>query len=99
MVTKFPPKRKCPSLDKYDGSTDPDEHIDVYVTQLSLYMTDDNIFCKVFPISLKGATLSWFTRLPPQSIDSFETLVTKFGVQSATSKPHHLTSIALVNIR
>jgi len=70
----------------------------VYVTQLSLYTTD-NILYKVFPTSLKGVTLNWFTRLPPQSIDSFETLVTKFGSQFTTSKPHHMTSIALVNIR
>jgi len=37
--------------------------------------------------------------LPLLSIDCFDTLVEKFGVQFATSQPHHLTSIALVNIR
>ncbi len=55
--------------------------------------------CRVFPTTLKGATLSWFTRLPSLSIDCFDTLVEKFGAQFATSRPHHLTSIALVNIR
>ena len=37
--------------------------------------------------------------LPPNSIDCFETLVAKFDTQFATSRPHHLTSIALVSIR
>jgi len=48
---------------------------------------------------LKAAALCWFTRLPPLSIDCFDTLVEKFGMQFATSGPHHLTSIDLVNIR
>ncbi|XP_020218783.1 uncharacterized protein LOC109802006 [Cajanus cajan] len=55
--------------------------------------------CKVFPTSLKGSALNWFTRLPPGSIDSFTTLSSRFAIQFATSRPHQLTSIALVNIR
>jgi len=53
----------------------------------------------VFPTTLKGAALCWFTRLPPLSIIFFVTLVENFGAQFVTSQPHHLTSIALVNIR
>ena len=87
------------TIDKYDGSTDPDEHIAIYTTWISLYTWNDAIMCRVFPTTLKGATLSWFTRLPPLSIDCFDILVGKFGAQFATSRPHHLTSIALVNIR
>lgn len=37
--------------------------------------------------------------LPPNSVNSFDTLETRFGTQFATSRPHHLTSMALVNIR
>jgi len=98
MATKLPPNWKNPILDRYDGSTDPEEHIDACVAQLTLYTIDGNIYYMVFPTFLKRPTLNWFTRLPPQSIDSFETLVAKFGVQFATSKPHHMTSIVLVNI-
>jgi len=43
------------------------------------YFKDDHIYYKVFPTSLKGPTLSWFTRLPLQSINSFETLKIKFA--------------------
>ncbi|XP_068477276.1 uncharacterized protein [Phaseolus vulgaris] len=84
--------------DRYDESTDPDEHMDAYTTHTSLYTSDEAVLCRVFPTSLKGATLSWFTKLPPNSIDSFATLVVKFETQFATSRPHHLTSIALVGI-
>jgi len=87
METKLPSNWKGSTMGRYD------------VTQLKLYTMDDNIFCKVFPTSLKGATLKWFTGLPSKSINSFETLVIKFGAQFTTSRPHHLTFIALVNIR
>ncbi|XP_068486801.1 uncharacterized protein [Phaseolus vulgaris] len=99
METPLPDKWKGFNRDRYDGTTDPDEHVDAYTTHMSLYTTDDAVFCRVFPTSLKGSALSWFTKLPAHSIDCFETLIAKFDVQFATSRPHHLTSIALVGIR
>jgi len=36
--------------------------------------------------------------LPPFSIDSFETLVGKYGMLFATGQPHHMTSLALIHI-
>jgi len=87
------------NIDRYDGTTDPNEHMDVYTTHMSLYTSDNAVMCRVFPTSLKRGALSWFTRLPPNCIDCLETLVFKFGTQFATSRPHHLSSIALVNIR
>ena len=99
IETPLPENWKNFTMEKYDGGTDPDEHIAVYTTQISLYTWNDAILCRVFPTTLKGGALSWFTRLPPLSIDCFNTLVKKFGAYFATSRPHHLTSIALVNIR
>ncbi|XP_020238883.1 uncharacterized protein LOC109817941 [Cajanus cajan] len=86
-------------LDKYDDTTDPDEHVDVFLTQVTLSTTDDAALCRIFPTSLKGRALSWFTRRTASSIDSFSTLASQFTVQFATSRPHQLTSLALVNIR
>jgi len=96
---ELPAKWRGLTIDRYDGSTDPDEHIDIYTTDIGLFTTSEAIMCRVFPNSLKGMALSWFTKLPPYSIDSFKTLVNLFTTQFATSRPHHLTSIALVNIR
>ena len=73
--------------------------MDAYTTNMSLCTSDEVVLCRVFPTSLKGATLSWFTKLSPNFIDSFATLMTKFETQFATSRPHHLTSISLVGIR
>ncbi|XP_020235162.1 uncharacterized protein LOC109815003 [Cajanus cajan] len=96
---RLPDNWKNLTVEKYDGTSDPEEHLDAFVTQVGLYTDDDAIMCKVFPTSLKGPALNWFTRLPPGSIDSFTSLSSRFVIQFATSRPHQLTSIALVSIR
>lgn len=87
------------TIDKYKNTTDSDEHLDVYISQVSLFTIENVILCRVFSTSLKAQALYWFTQLPPNSVDSFDTLAGRFGTQFATSWPHHLTSVALVNIR
>jgi len=57
---------------------DPDEHMDVYTTHMSLYTSEDAALCRVFPTSLKGGAQSWFTKLPPNSVDSFAMSMSKF---------------------
>ncbi|XP_020206188.1 uncharacterized protein LOC109791311 [Cajanus cajan] len=96
---RLPDNWKNLALERYDGTTDPEEHLDSFVTQVGLYTDEDAVMCKVFPRSLKGPTLSWFTRISTGSVDSFATLSSRFVIQFATSRPHQLTSIALVNIR
>jgi len=99
MNAELPLHWKGLNMEQYDGTTDPDEHLHIYVTQVDLYIDNDVVFCRVFPTSLKGAPLSLFTHLQPYSIDSFETLVGKFSVEFATNRPHHVGSIALIHIR
>ena len=66
------------NLERYNGTIDPDEHLDAFLTQANLYTNDDTILCCVFSMSLKGATLTWYGGLPPRSIDSFNTSVERF---------------------
>ncbi|XP_020239621.1 uncharacterized protein LOC109818538 [Cajanus cajan] len=43
---RLPDNWKNLALEKYDGTTDPEEHLDAFVTQVSLYTDDDAImFC------------------------------------------------------
>jgi len=48
---------KNPTKDRYDRSEDPNEHITIYTTHISLYTWNDVILCRVFPTTLKEATL------------------------------------------
>jgi len=59
-----------PNFETYDDTTDPNEHLDTFATQVSLFTSDDEVLCRVFPTSLKELALSWFTKLPPYSVDS-----------------------------
>jgi len=108
LSVELPINWKGLNIDRYASPTDPNKYIDVCVTQMSLYVcvtqmslytTDEVVLCRVFPNSLKGMTLSWFTRFPPLLVDCFKTLVGLFSTQFATRKPHHLTSLTLVKIK
>ncbi|KAG4957368.1 hypothetical protein JHK82_043079 [Glycine max] len=52
------------NLEHCDGTTNLDEHLDVFLTQTNLYTNDNAILCRVFPTSLKGVTLTWYRGLP-----------------------------------
>ncbi|XP_020218222.1 uncharacterized protein LOC109801534 [Cajanus cajan] len=99
METPLPFGWKPLNIDCYDGTTDPDEHVDLYVTQVNLYTNDDAIMCRVFLTLLKGSTLAWYTQLLVGSVDSFDTLVRRFMAQYATSQLHHITSTTLASLR
>ncbi|KAG5133895.1 hypothetical protein JHK82_025083 [Glycine max] len=50
-------------------------------------------------LEARGAVLTWYGGLPPRSVDIFSTLVERFSMQYATTKSHHMTSIALASLR
>lgn len=66
---------KTLNKDCYNGLLDPDEHVDAFVTQMNLFTNEDALMCRVFPTTLKVATLHWYTLLWKNSIDSLVTLI------------------------
>ena len=99
MNDNLPPiTAKSLALERYDGTTDPNDHVDAFLTRINLYAASDVALCRVFPITLKGAALSWFRSLPKRSTDNFDTLVECFNTQYATSHARQITSAALANL-
>ena len=49
------PKFRLPQLESYDGSKDPLDHIESFKTLMLLQMTLDEVMCRVFLTTLKGA--------------------------------------------
>ena len=58
----------------FDGSRDPYDHMLHYNQAMTLNVDNDHLFCKVFLASLQGPTLTWFHKLPRNSINSFNEL-------------------------
>ena len=50
----LPLKFKLPSLDSYDGTRDPFDHIATFKTTMHLQGVPDEILCRAFPTTLKG---------------------------------------------
>ena len=67
-----PSKFRLPQLEPFNGFKDPLDHLNTFKTTLGLQQPSDEILCRSFPTTLKGATREWCTKLPTSSIDSFE---------------------------
>ena len=70
----LPPKFKMPSLDLYDGMRDLFDHIAAFKTMMHLQGVPDEIMCRAFPTTLKGPAQVWFSKIPPNSVNSFKEL-------------------------
>ena len=54
MEAQLPPRWKTLTIDYYGGLSDLDEHMDVFVTQMSLFMNDVVIMCQVFHVKRRN---------------------------------------------
>ena len=70
----LPPKFRLPQLELYDGSKDPLDHTESFKTLMLLQMTPNEVMCRAFPKTLKGAAKVWFNKIPPGTIADFEQL-------------------------
>ncbi|GAU19161.1 hypothetical protein TSUD_89260 [Trifolium subterraneum] len=86
---------KPPTLDKYDSTTDPDEHVQSVETTLDYRNLRGSIKCTLFPLSLVRGASTWWRNLPPGSIDSWEELCRMFTVHFTTSRRHPKTVASL----
>jgi hypothetical protein len=78
QVTPWPANFRAGTYPKYNGSTDPAQYIMSYQVAVASSGGDDATMAKSFIIALEGPALTWFTRLPPLSIDSWRSLRDKF---------------------
>lgn len=83
----------------YDGSTDPMQHMHRFATSMYVYNALDIAYCQIFPSSLAGQALAWYSHLLARSISSFQDLgekLTKHFLAHAIFTP---TSDFLLSIR
>ena len=93
-----PSKFRLPQLEPFNGLRDSQDHLNTFKTTLGLQQPPDEILCRSFPTTLKGAVREWFTKLPISSVDNFEQLSNAFvchfiGGQHPKRPADHLLTI------
>jgi len=94
----LPSKFKMPTLDSYDGTWDPCDHIATFKTIMHLQGVLDEIMCRAFPTTLKGPTRVWFSKISPNTITSFQELSKLFVNNFVKGQMHKCSSSSLLNI-
>ena len=89
----LPSKFKILSLDLYDGTRDPCDHITSFKTTMHLQGVPNEIMCRAFPTTLKGLAWGWFSKIPSNTIGSFEEL-SKFFVNNFFGGQRHKRSLS-----
>ncbi|KAL5738133.1 hypothetical protein ACOSP7_030894 [Xanthoceras sorbifolium] len=89
-LVEMPKKFSFPDMKRYDGTTDPDDHIAQYRQRMFMAAIPSDLqeacMCKGFRCSLIGPTLQWYTNLPHNLIASFAQLNDMFVEQFASSR-------------
>ena len=73
----FPRKIDLPQYDKYDGNGDPNDHVSQFYTMSFEFHHEDSYLMRLFPRSLKGQEMEWFTNITPP-IKTFLELIQRY---------------------
>ncbi|KAL0390737.1 UNVERIFIED_CONTAM: hypothetical protein Scaly_0430800 [Sesamum calycinum] len=78
LAEALPASVKVSNLSEYDGTGDPQEHLDKFYAKIDWYDLSDAAYCKVFRTTLSKRALAWFNQLPAGTISSLEQLIQRF---------------------
>ena len=95
----MPDKFKMPQVEKYDGSGDPQSHLEAFREHIVLHGTPDAIACRAFPLTLTGVAKDWFTGLPPKSVGTFKELRHLFLAQFLATWKRKKSVTSLLTMR
>ena len=70
----LPHKFRMPQIDSYDEVKDPLDHLETFKTLMHLQGVANEIMCRAFPTTLKGAARIWFNQLTPNFFGTFKEL-------------------------
>ena len=87
-----------PSLDSYDGTRNPFDHIVTFKTTMHLQGVPDEIMCRAFPTTLKGLARVWFSKIPLNTLSSFDELSKLFVNNFIGGQKHKRSSSNLLTI-
>jgi hypothetical protein len=95
----MPDKFKMPRIERYDGSGDPQAHLEAFREHIILHGTSDEIAYRAFPLTLKRVANDWFTELPPKSVGTFKELGRLFLTQFLATRKRKKSVTCLLTLR
>nr|ABA94871.2 retrotransposon protein, putative, unclassified [Oryza sativa Japonica Group] len=84
---RWPPRFRPTIAEKYDGSVNPAEFLQVYTTGIEAAGGDDRVMANFLPMALKGQARGWLMNLPPASVHSWEDLCQQFTMNFQGTYP------------
>jgi hypothetical protein len=84
------PSKFRPHLpEKYGGSTNPSEFLQVYITAITAAGGNDAVMASYFHVALTGPARTWLMNLTPGSIQSWGELCAQFTANFASAYQQH----------
>nr|XP_027120488.1 uncharacterized protein LOC113737456 [Coffea arabica] len=62
---------KTPKFNKYDGTGNPKTHLRLFANKLGRPVDDENLPLRLFPESLEGDALDWYSNLKPEEVKTW----------------------------
>ncbi|KAL0449377.1 UNVERIFIED_CONTAM: hypothetical protein Slati_1494100 [Sesamum latifolium] len=98
LAEALPAGVKVSNLPEYDGTGEPQEHLDKFYAKIDWYDLSDAAYCKVFRTTLSKRALAWFNQLPSGTISSLEQLTQHFLHHFSMNKRAQKTTAFLFTI-
>jgi hypothetical protein len=88
-ATSWPPKFRPYLPEKYDGTSNPLEFLQVYVTAITAAGGNTAVMATYFHVALSGPARTWLMNLTPGSVYSWEELCARFVANFASAYQQH----------
>jgi hypothetical protein len=88
-VASWPPKFRPHLPEKYDGTSNPSEFLQVYVTAITKAGGSIAMMATYFHVALSGPARTWLMNLTPRSVYSWEELCARFVANFASAYQQH----------
>ncbi|XP_073121482.1 uncharacterized protein [Henckelia pumila] len=98
LSESLPKGVKIPNLLEFDGTGDPQDHIEKFYAKADLYDITDAAYCKIFRTTLSGKALTWFNKMSSESIANLEKLIQRFIQKFSIKKKYPKTAAYLFTI-
>jgi hypothetical protein len=85
----WPSKFRLHLPEKYDGTSNPSEFLQVYITAITAAGGDTAVMATYFHVALSGPARIWLMNLTPGSIYSWEELYARFAANFASAYQRH----------